>query len=258
MPSFSTSPHPHSHRLDGKTVLVTGGSRGIGAAIAKELAQNGARVAITFSTQESKAQDVLKTLTGEGHLCFRLDVTNEESVCSCFSQVIEGFGHLDALVNNAGITKDQILLRMSLDDFDHVITTNLRGTFLCTKQAAKHMLKNKAGSIVNITSIIGQIGNIGQANYAASKAGIEGFSKSVALELARKNIRINCIAPGFIKTDMTDQISEAVREEMLKKIPMHRLAEANNVGQAVTFLISDESNYVTGQTINVNGGLFMN
>ena len=246
-----------SLRFSGQTALVTGSSRGIGAGIAHYLAAQGARVALTYSSQAAAAEATLKTLSGHGHKIYPLNVADEASVQSTIDAVHADFGRLDFLVNNAGVTKDQLLLRMKAEDFDSVIQTNLRGTFLCTRAAIKHMIKARAGSIVQITSVIGESGNAGQANYAASKAGIEGFSKSIALEVASRGIRVNCVAPGFIVTDMTDVLSDAQKEAILAKVPLKSLGEVTDVAAAVGFLLSAEAKYVTGQTIRVNGGLYM-
>ncbi len=243
--------------LKGKKILVTGGSRGIGAAIAVSLAKMGAQVAFTYSSNEASAQKVLAQLPGDGHLMLKMDITSEDSVQQGVQQVLEKFQEIDGVVNNAGITKDQLLLRMKTDDFDQVLNTNLRGTFLVTKAVLKPLLKAKKGSIVNITSVIGQTGNAGQSNYAASKAGTEAFSKSVALEVASRGIRVNCVAPGFIKTEMTDVLTEDQKKMMLSKIPMERVADAEEVAESVAFLLSDSSRYITGHTLSVNGGLFM-
>ncbi|OQW46632.1 MAG: beta-ketoacyl-ACP reductase [Proteobacteria bacterium SG_bin7] len=244
-------------KFSGKKFVVTGASRGIGAGIAQLLASQGAQVAITYSSNEQKASDVVKGLAGTGHFCVRLDVSSEESVKSAFDEVFKKMGSIDGLVNNAGITEDMLLLMMKTESFDKVINTNLRGTFLCTKTVLKPMLKNKKGSIVNVTSVIGQMGNGGQSNYAASKAGIEAFTKSVAKEIASRNIRLNCVAPGYIATEMTGQLNEKQKESILSLIPTQTLGKTEDVAHCVSFLLSDESNYITGQTISVNGGLYM-
>lgn len=243
--------------LKGKRIIVTGGSRGIGASIVKLLAEEGAQVCFTFSSREESAATVAKSLPGEGHFYLKLDVASEESVTQAVEQISAKWPEIDGLVNNAGITKDQLLLRMKADDFDAVINTNLRGTFLMTKALTKIMMKARKGSIVNITSVIGQTGNPGQANYAASKAGTEAFSKSVAQEIASRNVRVNCVAPGFIATEMTDILNEEAKKKIMEKIPMNAIGEGRDVASAVRFLLSDESKYITGHTINVNGGLFM-
>lgn len=243
--------------LQGKKIIVTGGSRGIGASIVKLLAEEGAQVCFTYSSREEAAAEIARSLPGEGHFYLKLDVGSEESVNQAMEQITAKWPTIDGLVNNAGITKDQLLLRMKTEDFDAVMNTNLRGTFLMTRALSKIMMKARKGSIVNITSVIGQTGNAGQANYAASKAGTEAFSKSVALELATRNVRVNCVAPGFIATEMTHVLSEDAKTKILDKIPMSSIGEGSDVANAVKFLLSEESKYITGHTVNVNGGLFM-
>lgn len=251
--------------LIGKKIVVTGGSRGIGAAIVRLLADKGALVAFTYSSQEDAAQKVIESIRrkypeqsgNDGHFYVRMDLANEESINTATEQILSRWKSVDGLVNNAGITKDQLLLRMKSQDFDIVMNTNLRGTFLVTKNFSKIMLKAKKGSIVNITSVIGQTGNPGQSSYAASKAGTVAFSKSIAQELGSRDIRVNCVAPGFITTDMTEQLDENVKNKILEKIPLGCLGEASDVAHAVRFLLSDESKYITGHTINVNGGMYM-
>lgn len=244
--------------LSGQKVFVTGGSRGIGAAIVKTLAERGAQVAFTYSSRADAAQKLLQELPGTGHFCVQMNTADESSVEAAISQTLEKFGEVHGVVNNAGITKDTLLLRMKTEDFDSVIQTNLRGTFLVTKGFLKSMIKARRGSIVNITSVIGQTGNAGQANYAASKAGIEAFSRSAALEVASRGIRVNCIAPGFIGTEMTEVLTEDQKKAILSQIPMDRIAEPTEVATVVSFLLSDDSKYITGHTLSVNGGLFMN
>ncbi|MCB0341475.1 MAG: 3-oxoacyl-[acyl-carrier-protein] reductase [Pseudobdellovibrionaceae bacterium] len=243
--------------VQGKKIVITGSSRGIGAAIARQLAASGAHVAVTYAGSESSAKSVIDSLDGDGHLCAHLDVRDSESVTTCFKSILETFGQIDGLVNNAGITKDQLILRMKDEDFDEVIQTNLRGTFLCTKSVLKPMMKARSGSIVNITSVIGQMGNPGQANYAASKAGIEAFSKSVAKELGSRGIRVNCVAPGYIVTEMTEALNEQQKSAILPNIPLNSLGDVNDVAKAVQFLLSEDAKYVTGQTLSVNGGMHM-
>lgn len=243
--------------LQNKKIMVTGSSRGIGAGIARLLADEGATVAITYSSSEGPAREVLASLKGSGHIIVPLQVADEASVQAAFAKVLEAFGELDGLVNNAGITKDQLLLRMKEEDFMDVINTNLKGTFLCTKLAVKAMMKARKGSIVNITSVIGESGNAGQANYAASKAGTVGFSKSIAQEVGSRHIRVNCVAPGFIVTDMTDKLTPEQKEGILKGIPLNSLGETDDVAHAVAFLLSDKARYITGHTLSVNGGLYM-
>jgi len=244
-------------RFAGKNVLVTGSSRGIGAAIARRLAMEGARVAVTYSSGSEAAQKVVESLPGSGHLCLKLNVADESSVTAVFAEIAQNFGTLDGLVNNAGITRDQLILRMKAEDFQTVLDTNLKGTFLCTRAAVKMMIKARSGSIVNITSVIGEMGNAGQANYAASKAGTEGFSKSIAQEVASRGIRVNCVAPGFIVTEMTGVLSDQQKESIFAKVPLRELGDVDDVASATAFLLSSESKYITGHTLSVNGGLYM-
>lgn len=244
--------------LQGKRIVVTGGSRGIGAAIVKLLSEEGAQVAFTYSSREEAAQQVAHSLTGEGHFYIKMDIASEESVNEAVEHILEKWPVVDGVVNNAGITKDQLLLRMKAEDFDSVINTNLRGTFLVTKAFTKPMMKARKGSIVNITSIIGETGNAGQANYAASKAGTIAFAKSVALELASRQIRVNNVAPGFIATEMTDVLSEDIKTKLIDRVPLQKIGDGVDVAQAVRFLLSDESKYITGHTLDVNGGMHMN
>lgn len=241
-----------------KKIFVTGGSRGIGAAIVKYLAEQKASVCFTYSSNEVMAHELLKSLPGPGHLCMKLDVANEANVETVVADVLSKWQKVDGVVNNAGITKDQLLLRMKSDDFSRVLNTNLNGVFYVTKAFSKSMLKARSGSFVNISSVIGSTGNAGQANYAASKGGLEAFTKSVALELASRSIRANCVAPGYIKSDMTAALSEDQLKVFADKIPLARPGEASEVAAAVAFLLSDASSYITGQTLHINGGLFLN
>jgi 3-oxoacyl-[acyl-carrier protein] reductase len=246
--------------LDGKIAIVTGagrGGRGIGRGIALALASAGADIAITARTNVADAEAVAEAVRelGRTALAVQCDVSDAASVESLFATVKEKLGRVDILVNNAGITKDTLLLRMSEDDWDGVLDANLKGTFLCTRAAAKLMLKQKFGRIINITSVNGQVGSPGQANYSASKAGMIGFTKSVARELASRNITVNAVAPGFIDTQMTDFVSGDSREKLLEKIPLGRLGTAEDVGAAVAFLASEAASYITGQTLTVDGGM---
>jgi 3-oxoacyl-[acyl-carrier protein] reductase len=243
--------------LKDKNVIVTGSSRGIGAGIALRLAEEGAHVVITYSSGQAAAEKVLASLPGQGHMLLQLNIGDSASVESGFARALEKLGTIDGLVNNAGITRDALVMRMKEEDFDSVIQTNLRGAFLCTKAVMRPMLKARRGSIVNISSVIGQMGNSGQANYAASKAGLEGFSRSVAMEVASRGIRVNAVAPGFIVTDMTNELDAKQRETIEAKIPMERLGTVKDVADPVVFLLSDMSTYITGQVLQVNGGLYM-
>tara|TARA_B110001454_G_C12723308_1_gene436499 strand:- start:44251 stop:44988 length:738 start_codon:yes stop_codon:yes gene_type:complete len=243
--------------LSGKKILVTGGSRGIGAEIVKSLAEAGAKVAFTYSSNQASAQKILESLPGEGHRILAMNVADEASVNTALETLMTDWKEFDGLVNNAGITKDGLLMRMKSEDFDSVINTNLKGTFFLTKAITKIMMKARKGSVVQITSVIGQTGNAGQANYAASKAGVVAFSKSVALELGSRGVRVNCVAPGFIETDMTDVLSDDVKQKIMDKIPLQRMGSSKDVADAVKFLLSDQSAYITGHTLSVNGGMFM-
>jgi 3-oxoacyl-[acyl-carrier protein] reductase len=245
--------------LSGKTALVTGGSRGIGRAIAIDLAKNGADVAVNYSGNEEKANEVVKEIESLGRKAFaiRANVANADEVNSMVNEVIERFGRLDILVNNAGITKDNLLMRMKESEWDDVININLKGVFNCTKAVTRQMMKQRSGRIINIASIVGIAGNAGQANYVAAKAGIIGLTKTTAKELAGRNITVNAVAPGFISTDMTDQLPEQIRNEMLKQIPLGRFGEPNDIANMVTFIASDKSSYMTGQTLCLDGGMVM-
>ena len=243
-------------RFKDKTVLVTGSTRGIGKAIAQAFAQEGATVFIV-GRQEESVRETTDELTksnqkAEGYPC---DVTNLENVGEIINKILDKYKGIDILVNNAGITRDNLLLRMSEDDWTQVMDINLRGVFNVTKVVSKVMLKAKKGKIINISSVIGLMGNAGQANYATSKAGIIGFTKSIALEYASRGIYVNAVAPGYIETDMTAQMKDAAREDVIKDIPVKRLGSVKDVAGACLFLASDEANYITGQTLVVDGGM---
>lgn len=245
--------------LDGKAALVTGASRGIGRAIALRLASEGAKVAINFAGNQKAAEEVKSEIEANGGeaILVQANVADPAAVEAMFAKVVEAFGTVDILVNNAGITRDGLLLRMKDEDFEAVIDTNLKGVFYCTKAAAKLMMKKHSGRIVNMSSVVGLIGNAGQTNYAASKAGVLGFSKSAAKELAARGITVNMVAPGFIDTDMTAVLADKVKEAMVKEIPLRRMGRPEDVANAVLFLVSDCSSYITGQVINVDGGMVM-
>ena len=244
--------------LKNKIVLVTGAAKGIGLATVKRLLKKDAKV-ILWDFQPNDLEDAVKSLKAEGHNVFSqvCDVTNKEQVYRNAAIIKKDIGDVDILINNAGITQDNLAIRMSLDEWQKVININLTSTFLMSKFAIKKMLKNKSGKIVNITSVVGHTGNLGQANYTASKAAIVAMSKSLAIEYAKKNININCISPGFIKTAMTDNIDEKFREVIVSKIPSARLGEPDDIANAVLFLSSDQSDYINGETIHVNGGMYM-
>lgn len=243
--------------VQGKVVLVTGASRGIGRAIANKFAEAGAHVAFTYLSSVEKGEALVKELEAYGVKAkgYRSDASMFDAAEELVNSVVADFGQIDVLINNAGITKDGLLMRMTEEQWDEVIRVNLKSVFNLTKAVIKPMMKAKSGSIVNMTSIVGVKGNAGQANYAASKAGIIGFTKSVALELGSRNIRCNSIAPGFIETEMTGELNEASVEEWKKSIPLKRGGEASEVANVCLFLGSDLSSYVTGQTIQVDGGL---
>jgi 3-oxoacyl-[acyl-carrier protein] reductase len=245
-------------RLEGRVALITGASRGLGRAIAIGLAAEGA-VAVAGARGEADGAAVAAEIRGAGHRgdSAVVDVTDHASVERAVAGTIERHGRIDILVNNAGITRDQLLLRMKRDDWDAVIATNLTAAFTCTQAVLKPMIKQRAGRIVNITSVVGQAGNAGQANYAASKAGIIGFTKAMALEVASRNITVNAVAPGFIDTDMTKRLAEAAQVDWTEKIPLKRLGTPADIAHAVVFLASDEAAYITGQVLAVNGGMYL-
>ena len=241
--------------LEKKNIIVTGASGGIGNAIIKKLSEEGANI-LASGTKIEKLEELKKNFKGLKILKFDISQSDkiEEFIENATSEL---GGSLDVIVNNAGITQDNLAIRMSLDEWQKVININLTSTFLMSKFAIKKMLKNKSGKIVNITSVVGHTGNLGQANYTASKAGIVAMSKSLAIEYAKKNININCISPGFIQTAMTDKIDDKFKEVIISKIPSARLGEPDDIANAVLFLSSDQSNYINGETLHVNGGMYM-
>ena len=241
--------------LKKKNIIVTGASGGIGNSIIKKLSEAGANI-LASGTRIEKLEELKKNF--EGLKILKFDISQSDKIEEFIENATNELGgSLDGIVNNAGITQDNLAIRMSLDEWQKVININLTSTFLMSKFAIKKMLKNKSGKIVNITSVVGHTGNIGQANYTASKAGIVAMSKSLAIEYAKKNININCISPGFIKTAMTDKIDEKFKETIISKIPSARLGEPEDIANAVLFLSSDQSNYINGETIHVNGGMYM-
>ncbi|WP_010172398.1 3-oxoacyl-[acyl-carrier-protein] reductase [Bacillus coahuilensis] len=245
--------------LHNKVAVVTGASRGIGKSIAIKLAELGADVVVNYAGSEEKAKEVVSTIEalGKRAVSFQCDVSNSESVKEMMEFVIKEFGRIDILVNNAGITRDGLLMRMKDQDFDDVIDTNLKGVFLTTKAVTRQMMKQKSGRIINISSIVGVMGNAGQSNYVAAKAGVIGLTKSTARELSSRGITVNAIAPGFIQTDMTDQLSEDVKNAMLKQIPLGRFGAPEDVANMVGFLAGEQAGYMTGQTFHIDGGMVM-
>jgi len=242
----------------GQVALVTGGARGIGRTIADNLAKKGVNLAIADVSADS-AEEAARELSAQGvkTSALRLDVSKSDQVIKTFEEIVKEFGRIDILVNNAGITRDGLILRMKEEDWDSVININLKGVFLCSKEAVKVMVKQKYGRIINIASVVAFMGNPGQANYSASKAGIVGLTKTVAREYASRGITANAVAPGFIATAMTEALAENVKQEMLKSIPVGKFGSVDDVANAVSFLASPESGYITGQVIHVNGGMYM-
>ncbi|MBT8191471.1 MAG: 3-oxoacyl-[acyl-carrier-protein] reductase [Bacteroidia bacterium] len=243
--------------LEGKVALITGGSRGIGKAIVKKFIDEGANVAFTFRSSAAQANEIINELgVDENRLkAYQSDASNFEAAEILVKTVLEDFGKIDVLINNAGITKDTLMLRMSEDQWDQVIEVNLKSVFNLTKHVLRPMLKNRGGSIINMSSVVGVFGNAGQANYAASKAGIIGFTKSIAKEVGSRSIRCNAIAPGFIETEMTDELDDKVKAAYIDSIPMKRLGQADDVSNACVFLASDLSAYVSGQVLSVCGAM---
>jgi len=246
-------------KLEGKVAVVTGASRGIGRSIALKLASEGAKVVVNYSGSQAKAEEVVATIQENGGeaIAVQASVSKTEEVTALMNAAVKTFGSLDILVNNAGITRDNLLMRMKEDEWDDVLDTNLKGVFLCTKAVTRQMMKQRAGRIINISSIVGVAGNAGQANYVAAKAGVIGLTKTTAKELASRNILVNAIAPGFIETEMTEQLPEDLKQGMLTQIPLAKLGQPEDIAKAVAFLASDDANYMTGQTLHIDGGMVM-
>ncbi|RNM27756.1 3-oxoacyl-[acyl-carrier-protein] reductase [Staphylococcus cohnii] len=242
-----------------KNALVTGASRGIGRSIAIQLAEEGYNVAVNYAGNREKAEAVVEEVKAKGveSLAIQANVANGDEVKAMIKEVVNQFGTVDVLVNNAGITRDNLLMRMKESEWDDVIDTNLKGVFNCIQKVTPQMLRQKSGSIINLSSVVGAVGNPGQANYVATKAGVIGLTKSAAKELASRNITVNAVAPGFIVSDMTDALSDDLKDQMLQQIPLARFGEDTDIANTVTFLASDKAKYITGQTIHVNGGMFM-
>ncbi|WP_431807318.1 3-oxoacyl-[acyl-carrier-protein] reductase [Lysinibacillus sphaericus] len=246
-------------KLEDKVAVVTGASRGIGRAIALKLADEGAKVVVNYSGSQAKAEEVVATIQANGGeaIAVQASVSKTEEVTALMDAAVKTFGALDILVNNAGITRDNLLMRMKEEEWDDVLDTNLKGVFLCTKAVTRQMMKQRAGRIINISSIVGVAGNAGQANYVAAKAGVIGLTKTTAKELASRNILVNAIAPGFIETEMTEQLPEDLKQGMLTQIPLAKLGQPEDIAKAVAFLASEDANYMTGQTLHIDGGMVM-
>lgn len=245
--------------LNKKIALVTGGSRGIGKDIAIALAKEGAFVVVNYNGSKEKAMEVIKEIEelGQSAKAYQCDISDYEQTSNLIFDIVKDYGRLDILVNNAGITKDNLLMKMKEEEFDEVIAINLKGTFNCIRHSSRHMLKQRYGRIINISSVSGILGNIGQANYSASKAGVIGLTKSAARELASRGITVNAVAPGFIHTDMTSGLSDAVKEQAVSQIPLGTFGTVEDVSNLVCFLASDKASYITGQVISVDGGMAM-
>ncbi|WP_000167270.1 3-oxoacyl-[acyl-carrier-protein] reductase [Staphylococcus aureus] len=242
-----------------KSALVTGASRGIGRSIALQLAEEGYNVAVNYAGSKEKAEAVVEEIKAKGVDSFAIqaNVADADEVKAMIKEVVSQFGSLDVLVNNAGITRDNLLMRMKEQEWDDVIDTNLKGVFNCIQKATPQMLRQRSGAIINLSSVVGAVGNPGQANYVATKAGVIGLTKSAARELASRGITVNAVAPGFIVSDMTDALSDELKEQMLTQIPLARFGQDTDVANTVAFLASDKAKYITGQTIHVNGGMYM-
>lgn len=244
---------------ENKTIFITGGSRGIGKEVALKFAENGYNIVTNYVSEKTDVEGLKKEFEEKGvkSLILKADVTNSEEIENLVKKAVEEFESIDVLVNNAGITKDNLLMRMSEEEFSKVIDVNLKGTYIVTKIVSKYMMKKRQGSIINLSSVVGVVGNAGQCNYSASKAGIIGFTKSIAKELASRNIRANAVAPGFIETDMTAVLGDNLKENIYNQVPLKRMGKAKEVANLVYFLGTEESSYITGQVISVDGGMTM-
>ena len=244
---------------EGRVAIVTGGGRGIGRAVAVRLGREGAEVAISYRSNDASAEESAEAVRATGARCeiFKGDVASADDVAALFKGVGDAFGQIDILVNNAGVTRDNLMMRMKEEEFDAVLRTNLKGTYLCTRAALRPMIRARWGRIVNISSVVGLVGNAGQANYAASKAGIIGFTKSVAREVAQRGITANVVAPGYVETELTGSLPEKVKDQIRGQVPAGRFGEAEEVAEVVAFLAGEGAGYVTGQTVAVDGGMTM-
>lgn len=242
-----------------KTAIVTGASRGIGRKIALELGKEGYNVVVNYAGNKEKAEEVVSEIKSFGveAFAFQANVSEQDEVKAMIKETTSQFGTIDVLVNNAGITRDNLLMRMKQDEWDDVINTNLKGVFNCVQAVTRPMLKQKTGRIINLSSVVGSLGNAGQVNYVATKSGVEGMTRTFARELASRGITCNAVAPGFIVSDMTDQLSDELKEQMKSQIPLARFGEDSDIAHTVAFLASDKASYITGQTIHVNGGMYM-
>ncbi|WP_204253955.1 3-oxoacyl-[acyl-carrier-protein] reductase [Mammaliicoccus sciuri] len=242
-----------------KTAIVTGASRGIGRKIALELGKEGYNVVVNYAGNKEKAEEVVSEIKSFGveSFAFQANISEQDEVKAMIKETTSQFGTIDVLVNNAGITRDNLLMRMKQDEWDDVINTNLKGVFNCVQAVTRPMLKQKSGRIINLSSVVGSLGNAGQVNYVATKSGVEGMTRTFARELASRGITCNAVAPGFIVSDMTDQLSDELKEQMKSQIPLARFGEDSDIAHTVAFLASDKASYITGQTIHVNGGMYM-